>query len=61
MFQLQLYQLKIMENYYNWNRVLKKQLTRIKIYLKKTVERQKPHLDYLVGSTFHGVNRLFVL
>ena len=40
--------------------VLKEQLTGININ-KKTTERQNRFLDYLIDSSFQGVNRLFVL
>ena len=52
MFQLQLYQLKIMQNYYNnWDRVLKEQLTGINIYLFL--------VEFPWISSFQGVNRRF--
>ena len=35
----------------NWN----------KCKSKVTIERQNQHVDYLIGSIFQGVNRLFVL
>ena len=59
MFQLQLDQIKIMQNCCQ-NQALKEQLTGINIY-QKSIERQNPYLDYLVDPNFQRANRFFVL
>ena len=59
MFQLQLYQVKIMSNYCNnLNQVLKEQLTGININQQF---QQNQYLHFLIDPSFQGVNKLFVL
>ena len=59
MFQLRLYQVKIMSNYCNnLNQVLKEQLTGININQQF---QQNQYLHFLIDPSFQGVNKLFVL
>ena len=62
MYQLELYQLKILQGCLNnYNLILKEQFIGKKYQPKVSTERQNQYLDFLNDPTFQGVNRLFVL
>ena len=62
MFRLPLYQVKLIQNYFNnKNLGFKKAINQNKCQSDPKAYEQSQYLNHLVDQSFQGVNRLFVL